>query len=307
MKTTLVIMAAGIGSRFGGGIKQLEKMGPNGEIIMDYSIYDAREAGFDKVVFIIRKDIEQDFKTIIGDRIASQIEVDYVFQDIADIPEGFEVPEGRTKPWGTGQAVLCCRGVVKEPFVVINADDYYGKEAFVHMHDFLVNHQEADGYFQMGMAGYILKNTLSENGTVTRGVCVVDDEENLSEIIETTGIQESEGRIICENEEVQKWITADVNVSMNMWAAYPDFLDYLAEGFREFLGNIGDNPLKKEYLLPTIVGQLLAEQKAQVKVYETRDKWFGVTYMEDKPAVVASIKKLIADGVYPENLWQEER
>ena len=175
------------------------------------------------------------------------------------------------------------------------------------MHDFLVNHQEADGYFQMGMAGYILKNTLSENGTVTRGVCVVDDEENLSEIIETTGIQESEGRIICENEEVQKWITADVNVSMNMWAAYPDFLDYLAEGFREFLGNIGDNPLKKEYLLPTIVGQLLAEQKAQVKVYETRDKWFGVTYMEDKPAVVASIKKLIADGVYPENLWQEER
>lgn len=305
MKTTLVIMAAGIGSRFGGGIKQLEKMGPNGEIIMDYSIYDAREAGFDKVVFIIRKDIEQDFKEIIGNRIAAQIEVDYVFQDIADLPEGYSVPEGRTKPWGTGQALLCCRGVVKEPFVVINADDYYGKEAFVHMHDFLVNHQEMPDYFQMGMAGYILKNTLSENGTVTRGVCVVDEQQNLSEIIETTGIQEAEGRIVCDNETVQQWITSDVNVSMNMWAAYPDFLDYLTEDFRKFLGTIDDNPTKKEYLLPTIVGQLLQEQKAQVKVYETRDRWFGVTYMEDKPGVVASIRKLIEDGVYAEKLWEE--
>ncbi|MGN0343014.1 MAG: NDP-sugar synthase [Roseburia sp.] len=304
MKTTLVIMAAGIGSRFGGGIKQLERMGPNGEIIMDYSIYDAKEAGFDKVVFIIRKDIEQDFKTIIGDRIASQIEVDYVFQDLADLPEGYTVPEGRTKPWGTGQAVLCCRGVVKEPFVVINADDYYGKEAFVSLHEFLVTHHEAPGCFQMGMAGYILKNTLSENGTVTRGVCVVDEQENLNRIIETTGIQQVDGRIVCDNEEVKGWITEDVNVSMNMWAAYPDFLDYLAEGFREFLGTIGENPLKKEYLLPTIVGQLLAEQKAQVKVHETQDRWFGVTYLEDKPAVVASIQKLIEDGIYPEKLWQ---
>lgn len=296
-------MAAGIGSRFGGGIKQLEKMGPNGEIIMDYSIYDAREAGFDKVVFIIRKDIEQDFKEIIGDRIGREIEVDYVFQDLADLPEGYTVPEGRTKPWGTGQALLCCRGVVKEPFVVINADDYYGKEAFVQMHDFLIHHQEMPSYFQMGMAGYILKNTLSENGTVTRGVCVVDEQQNLTEIIETPGIQSSEGGIICDNAEVQKWITADVNVSMNMWAAYPDFLDYLADGFREFLDTIDENPQKKEYLLPTIVGQLLQEKKAEVKVYETKDKWFGVTYLEDKPAVVASIQKLIADGVYPEKLW----
>ena len=175
MKTTLIIMAAGIGSRFGGGIKQLEKMGPNGEIIMDYSIYDAVEAGFDKVVFIIRKDIEADFKEIIGNRIGKQVEVDYVFQDINDIPEGFTVPEGRTKPWGTGQAVLCCKGVVKEPFLVINADDYYGKEAFVKMHDFLVNHEEDKERFRLGMAGYILKNTLSDNGTVTRGVCVVDE------------------------------------------------------------------------------------------------------------------------------------
>ena len=170
MKTTLIFMAAGIGSRFGGGIKLLEKMGPNGEIIMDYSIYDAVEAGFDKVVFIFRKDIEADFKEIIGNRNGQQVEVDNVFQDINDLPEGFTVPEGRTKPWGTGQAVLCCKGVVKEPFLVINADDYYGKEAFVKMHDFLLNHEEDKKRFRLGMAGYILKNTLSDNGTVTRGV-----------------------------------------------------------------------------------------------------------------------------------------
>ena len=229
MKTTLIIMAAGIGSRFGGGIKQLEKMGPNGEIIMDYSIYDAVEAGFDKVVFIIRKDIEADFKEIIGNRIGKQVEVDYVFQDINDIPEGFTVPEGRTKPWGTGQAVLCCKGVVKEPFLVINADDYYGKEAFVMMHDFLVNHEEDKERFRLGMAGYILKNTLSDNGTVTRGVCVVDEKSGyLEKILETHSIYADEkGKVHCEEADVAEWIHPDVNVSMNMWAGYPDFIDYL--------------------------------------------------------------------------------
>ena len=175
MKTTLIIMAAGIGSRFGTGIKQLAKMSPNGEIIMDYSIYDAKEAGFDKVVFIIRKDIEEEFRSVIGNRIGDQIEVEYVYQDLADIPAGFEVPEGRTKPWGTGQAVLCCKDVVKEPFVIINADDYYGKEAFKLLHDYLIAHAETADKMQMGMAGFILKNTVSENGTVTRGVCVVDE------------------------------------------------------------------------------------------------------------------------------------
>lgn len=304
MKTTLIIMAAGIGSRFGGGIKQLEKMGPNGEIIMDYSIYDALEAGFDKVVFIIRKDIEKDFKEIIGNRIKEQIEVDYVFQDINDIPAGHMVPDGRTKPWGTGQAVLCCKDIVKEPFLIINADDYYGKEAFVKMHDFLVNNAEDENRFCMGMAGYILKNTLSENGTVTRGVCVVDKEGYLERIIETSGIcAEAADKIVCENEEVQEWINPDVNVSMNMWAGYPDFLDYLATGFDEFLNDIDDNPMKKEYLLPNIVAQLLTEDRVTVKVEETSDRWFGVTYMEDKPLVVNSIRQLITDGVYPANLW----
>lgn len=304
MKTTLIIMAAGIGSRFGGGIKQLEKMGPNGEIIMDYSVYDAKEAGFDKVVFIIRKDIEADFKEIIGNRIREQMEVDYVFQDIYDIPAGRSVPNGRTKPWGTGQAVLCCRDIVKEPFLIINADDYYGKEAFVKMHDFLVNNVEDKNRFRMGMAGYILKNTLSENGTVTRGVCVADNKGYLERIIETSGIgADEDGRIVCENEEVQKWIHPDVKVSMNMWAGYPDFLEDLAAGFDEFLKNIDDNPMKKEYLLPNIVAQLLAEDRATVKVEETLDRWFGVTYMEDKPFVVSSIKRLIAEGIYPENLW----
>ena len=329
MKTTLIIMAAGIGSRFGGGIKQLEKMGSNGEIIMDYSIYDAVEAGFDKVVFIIRKDIEEefrsvignrigdqieveyvyqdlaDFKEIIGNRIGKQVEVDYVFQDINDIPEGFTVPEGRTKPWGTGQAVLCCKGVVKEPFLVINADDYYGKEAFVKMHDFLLNHEEDKERFRLGMAGYILKNTLSDNGTVTRGVCVVDEKSGyLEKILETHSIYADEkGKVHCEEADVAEWIHPDVNVSMNMWAGYPDFIDYLEEGFREFLAHIEDNPMKKEYLLPNIVELLLNQDKATVKVYETADRWFGVTYLEDKPFVVDSIRGLIKDGVYPENLW----
>lgn len=304
MDTTLIIMAAGIGSRFGGGIKQLEKMGPNGEIIMDYSIYDAKAAGFNKVVFIIRRDIEADFREVIGNRIGAHIPVEYVFQDIADLPEGFSVPEGRTKPWGTGQAVLCCKGVVNEPYVIINADDYYGKEAFVKLHDFLVKHSETQDKFIMGMAGYILKNTLSENGAVTRGVCVVDDEGYLNRIEETAGIRADEsGRILCENPSVQDWIHPDVNVSMNMWAGYPDFLSYLEQGFADFLTTIEDNPRKKEYLLPAIVEQLLAQDRVTVKVHETADRWFGVTYMEDKPLVVRSIQKLIADGVYPADLW----
>ena len=215
MNTTLIIMAAGIGSRFGGGIKQLAKMGPNGEIIMDYSIRDAKEAGFNKVVFIIRKDIFEEFEEVIGNRIKEQIDVEYVFQELDDLPEGFEVPAGRTKPWGTGQAVLCCKDVVKEPFVIINADDYYGKEAFVKLHDFLVSGEDLGREFTMGMAGFILKNTLSDNGAVTRGVSVVDEKGLLSQVHETTGIEmNEEGKIVCDNEEVQKWISPDDKVSM---------------------------------------------------------------------------------------------
>ncbi len=304
MKTTLIIMAAGIGSRFGGGIKQLAKMGPNGEIIMDYSIYDAKEAGFDKVVFIIRKDIEEEFKSVIGNRIAEQIEVEYVYQDVNDLPEGFVCPEGRTKPWGTGQAVLCAKPVVNEPYVIINADDYYGKEAFVKLHDFLVEHEKLGKEFDMGMAGFILKNTLSENGTVTRGVCVVNEENMLQEVHETTGIFMEDEKIKCDDADVESWVQPSSNVSMNMWAGYPDFLEYLENGFKDFLGHIEDNPMKKEYLLPNIVAKLLEEDRINVKVLETHDKWFGVTYAEDKEYVQNAFKELIEKGVYPEKLWK---
>ena len=304
MNTTLIIMAAGIGSRFGGGIKQLAKMGPNGEIIMDYSIRDAKEAGFNKVVFIIRKDIFNEFEEVIGNRIKEQIDVEYVFQELDDLPEGFEVPEGRTKPWGTGQAVLCCKDVVNEPFVIINADDYYGKEAFVKLHDFLVSGEDLGREFTMGMAGFILKNTLSDNGTVTRGVSVVDENGLLSQVHETTGIMMGEdGKIKCDVPEVQEWISPDDKVSMNMWAGYPEFLDFLAEDFKTFLSEIEEGDLKKEYLLPNIVDKLLKEGRANVKVLETQDRWFGVTYKEDKEAVQEAFAGLIKDGVYPANLW----
>lgn len=304
MDTTLIIMAAGIGSRYGAGIKQLAKMGPNGEIIMDYSIRDAKEAGFNKVVFIIRKDIFEEFEEIIGSRIKDQIDVEYVFQELDDLPEGFEVPEGRTKPWGTGQAVLCCKDVVKEPFVIINADDYYGKEAFVKLHDFLVSGEDLGREFTMGMAGFILKNTLSDNGTVTRGVSVVDENGLLSQVHETTGIMMGEdGKIKCDLPDVQEWISPEDEVSMNMWAAYPEFLEFLAEDFKTFLSEVEEGDLKKEYLLPNIVDKLLKEGRANVKVLETQDRWFGVTYQEDKEAVQKAFAGLIKEGVYPANLW----
>ena len=305
MNTTLIIMAAGIGSRFGEGIKQLAQMGPNGEIIMDYSIHDAKEAGFNKVVFIIRKDIFKEFEEIIGNRIKEQIDVEYVFQELDDLPEGFEVPEGRTKPWGTGQAVLCCKDVVKEPFVIINADDYYGKEAFVKLHDFLVSGEDLGREFTMGMGGFILKNTLSDNGTVTRGVSVVDENGLLSQVHDTTGIEMGEdGQIKCDSEEVQEWISPEDKVSMNMWAGYPEFLDFLAEDFKDFLVNVEEGDLKSEYLLPNIVDKLLKEERANVKVLETQDRWFGVTYKEDKETVQEAFRELIADGVYAEKLWE---
>ena len=305
MNTTLIIMAAGIGSRFGEGIKQLAQMGPNGEIIMDYSIHDAKEAGFNKVVFIIRKDIFKEFEEIIGNRIKEQIDVEYVFQEVDDLPEGFEVPEGRTKPWGTGQAVLCCKDVVKEPFVIINADDYYGKEAFVKLHDFLVSGEDLGREFTMGMGGFILKNTLSDNGTVTRGVSVVDENGLLSQVHETTGVEMGEdGQIKCDSEEVQEWISPEDKVSMNMWAGYPEFLDFLAEDFKDFLVNVEEGDLKSEYLLPNIVDKLLKEERANVKVLETQDRWFGVTYKEDKETVQDAFRELIADGVYAEMLWE---
>ena len=305
MDTTLIIMAAGIGSRFGEGIKQLAKMGPNGEIIMDYSIYDAKEAGFNKVVFIIRKDIFEEFEEVIGSRIKKQIDVEYVFQELDDLPEGFKLPEGRTKPWGTGQAILCCKDVVKEPFVIINADDYYGKEAFVKLHDFLVSGEDLGREFTMGMGGFILKNTLSDNGTVTRGVSVVDENGLLSQVHETTGIEMGEdGKIKCDDPKVQEWISPEDKVSMNMWAGYQEFIDYLAEDFKDFLANVKEGDLKSEYLLPNIVDKLLKEKRANVKVLETQDRWFGVTYKEDKEIVQKAFAELIQNGIYAEKLWE---
>lgn len=304
-KTSLVIMAAGIGSRFGGGIKQLEPVGPNGEIIMDYSIYDALEAGFDKIVFIIRKDIEKDFREIIGNRIEKVANVEYAFQALDALPEGFSVPDGRTKPWGTGQAILAAKDVIHEPFLVINADDYYGKEGFKKLHDYMVEEMDENGeMMQMCMAGFILANTLSENGGVTRGVCSVDQNGYLAKVTETYEIYRESDRMHAVTKEGEPtFVSANQHVSMNMFGLPVAFLDELERGFPEFLANVKEGDLKVEYLLPTIVDQCIRQNKAKVRLLETRDKWFGVTYKEDKPTVVAAIQKLIADGVYPEKLF----
>ena len=304
MNTTLIIMAAGIGSRFGTGIKQLAKMAPNGEIIMDFSIYDAKAAGFTKVVFVIRKAIEAEFKEVIGNRLSKVMPVEYVYQELENLPDGYEVPVGRVKPWGTGQAILACKSVVKEPFVIINADDYYGKEAFVKLHDFLSSENENKEKMNLAMAGFSLKNTLSENGAVTRGVCVADANGYLEKVIETTGIQIVDGKIQCDNAEVSKWITLDTMVSMNMWAGYPDFLKYIDEGFARFLDTLGENPEKKEYLLPNIVAELLEKNLASVKVLNTSDRWIGITYKEDIEPAQEKFHLMIEDGTYPKELWK---
>lgn len=304
MNTALVIMAAGIGSRFGGGIKQLEPVGPNGEIIMDYSIHDAIEAGFNKIVFIIRKDIEADFREVIGNRIEvicekCGVEVAYAFQSLDAVPSGMTVPEGRTKPWGTGQAVLTAKAVVDTPFAVLNADDYYGKESFVKIHDFLCSGTEENAFC---MAGFILKNTLSDNGGVTRGICKVDGSGFLTDVVETRNIVKTADGAAVEGVPVD----VESHVSMNMWGLRPEFMALLEEGFVSFFKNaVAENPLKAEYLLPIYIGQLLREGRVSVKVLETRDKWFGVTYKEDKDAVVENFRQLIAGGVYKADLFSD--
>lgn len=298
-KTTLVIMAAGMGSRFG-GIKQLEPVGPGGEIILDYSVHDAIEAGFEKVVFIIRKDIEEDFKQMIGTRLEKKIEVEYVIQDIEDLPEGYVKPEGRTKPWGTGQAVLSCMGVVKEPFAVINADDYYGKEGFQKINEFLKNPPSCDKQYHFCMAGFRLGNTLSENGTVTRGVCNVSEDGILLSIEETMDIAKK-GTVAV---TPIKTIPFTQPVSMNMWGFTPDIMEELKKRFVHFLDNIGEDEQKAEYLLPAVVDRLIQEGKAQVTVLNSNDKWFGVTYKEDKEYVVKAFQELVDKGIYPEKLFE---
>lgn len=304
-KATLVIMAAGIGSRFGGGIKQLAPVGPNGEIIMDYSIYDAMEAGFDKVVFVIRRDLEKDFKEIIGNRIQQIVDVEYAYQEISDIPKSYQIAYAdRKKPWGTGQAILCCKDVVKEPFLVINADDYYGKEAYRVAYEHLILPKKENDKEQISMVGFVLGNTLSENGGVTRGICKVDHNQMLTDIVETKNIVKTDTGAAIRTEDGDAFIELDVPVSMNMWAFQPSFFEILETGFEHFLKEISmADHIKEEYLLPTIVGNLLHDGKAEVKVLQSTDKWFGVTYKEDKEAVVMSIRQLVDTGVYPKQLF----
>ena len=299
MNTTLLIMAAGIGSRFGTGIKQLEPVDDANHIIMDYSIHDAIEAGFNHVVFIIRKDIEKEFKEVIGNRIASicsshNVTVDYAFQDINDIPG--ELPAGRTKPWGTGQAVLAAKKVIMTPFIVINADDYYGKAGFKSVHDYLVNGGKSC------MVGFVLKNTLSDNGGVTRGICKMDGEHNLTEVVETKNIVKMGNSVEADG------VTINTNslVSMNMWGLTPDFLEVLEEGFKKFFEKeLPDNLLEAEYLIPTFIGELLREGKMSVKVLKSNDTWYGMTYHEDVDFVKDSFNKMLENDIYKADLFSD--
>lgn len=299
METTLLIMAAGIGSRFGGGIKQLEPVDGGRHIIMDYSIHDAIEAGFNHVVFVIRKDIEAEFREVIGDRIAAVcaakgVTVDYAFQDLHDIPGQF--PEGRTKPWGTGQAVLAAKQVLKTPFVVINADDYYGKEGLQALHGHLVS---GGGDC---MAGFVLRNTLSDNGGVTRGICKMDEKSCLTQVTETKNILKTAAGAQADGVELD----LDSLVSMNMWGLTLDFLQVLEQGFAEFFEKeVPANPLKAEYLIPTFIGALLSQNKISVKVLKTNDAWYGMTYKEDVPAVKESFARMLAEGIYQADLFSD--
>lgn len=295
-KTTLVIMAAGIGSRFGGGIKQLAPVGMNDEIIMDYSIHDAIKAGFNHIIFVIREDIHDDFMDVIGNRILAVckkagVKMDICYQDMSNIPEGYSVPEGRTKPWGTGHAVLAAQTLIDSPFAVINADDYYGTESFENIHDFLVNEAGDCTYC---MAGFVLKNTLSENGSVTRGICLADDNNHLISITETSDIQKSLYGAVAGVEPID----ANSLVSMNMFGFGENYKYILEGGFIGFLDSIEDNDLKSEFLLPVHLGQLLKDGKITIEVLPTNDKWLGVTYKEDQDYVHESLVNLTVAGVY---------
>ncbi len=301
-ETALIVMAAGIGSRYG-GLKQIDPVGPNGEKIVDYSVYDARRAGFRKVVFVIRREMEEDFRTHIGRRIEEQIETAYVYQELAPLPEGFTVPEGRIKPWGTAHAVAACREAVRTPFAVINADDFYGPSAFRLLGDFLGKAEDSEGVQEYCLVGYLLGNTLSEHGHVSRGVCEVAPDGTLRTIRERVRIQRF-GDAIRHTEDGEHWIDlpADSVVSMNMWGFTPSLFEELDTGFVEFLEARGTD-LKAEYFLPERVGELVAAGRARVKVLRTGERWFGITYKEDKPFVEQAVRALIERGVYPPSLW----
>lgn len=301
MKTCLTVMAAGIGSRFGKGIKQLEPVGPKGEIIMDYSIYDAIRAGFNKVVFIIRKDLYKDFRNIIGNRIEKKIEVEYAFQELDMLPQSYKGRWERVKPWGTGHAVLSASEQIHEPFMVINADDYYGRESFLKMHDYMVSNMSSDkktSPMKLCMAGFELVNTLSEHGGVTRGICSIKDG-FMSEVDESFDVRLSDGIIKAKDRFGNpKEVPIDSYVSMNMWGFTPEIFNILKENFEVFLENLSPEDIKSEYLLPDVIGKLVHDKKAQVEVVKTSEKWFGVTYKEDIDYVMDSIRSLIKQGIY---------
>lgn len=303
-KPVLVIMAAGMGSRYG-GLKQIDPVDDRGHIIMDFSLYDAVKAGFEKVIFVIKKENEKDFAEVVGNRVKSFIDVEYVYQDIYNIPEPFTVPEDRQKPWGTGHAVLSCAGVVDESFVVINADDYYGRSAFAQIYNYLISHEDEEKY-KYAMVGYVLENTLTENGHVARGVCETDANGYLTDITERVHIEKRENDTAYTEDEGETWhtIPEGSTVSMNMWGFSASFLKELQAGFPAFLEKgLKENPLKCEYFLPSVVDKLIEEDKAEVTVLKSYDRWYGVTYKEDKETVVKAIKELKDKGLYPENLW----
>ena len=304
MKPILLIMAAGLGSRYG-GLKQIDKIGPNGEVLLELAVHDAIKAGFEKIVFILRKEIEAEFKNLIGNKLEKYAEVKYAIQEIENLPNGYKVPNERTKPWGTGQAILCARDIVDAPFVVINADDFYGQEAFRKIYEFLINNKDENTY---GMIGYKLSNTLSENGHVARGVCKVKSG-YLEEVVERTKIIKK-GEAAFYTEDDENWAELDYNstVSMNMWAFNTNIFEELEVGFKKFLDTeVKLNPKKSEYFIPSVVSNLLSENRISVKVMESGDKWYGVTYKEDKYIVRRAIENLIKEGVYHKNLWEEIR
>lgn len=303
-KPVLVIMAAGMGSRYG-GLKQIDPIDEQGDIIMDFSIYDAKKAGFQKVIFIIKKENEADFREAVGKRMEQVMEVSYVYQEMGNIPEAFSVPEGRVKPWGTAHAVLSCLEEVDGPFAVINADDYYGSHAFEVIYNYLESHQDDDKY-RYTMVGYALMNTLTENGHVARGVCEMNIDGELTGIQERTRIEQREGDVAYTEDDGATWvsISKDATVSMNMWGFSKSILREIKEGFPAFLEKgLQSNPFKCEYFLPAVVSDLVGEKKATVAVLKSEDKWYGVTYKEDKPVVVEAIRKMKESGMYPENLW----
>lgn len=305
-KPVLVIMAAGMGSRYG-GLKQIDPVDREGHIIMDFSIFDAKRAGFEKVVFIIKRENEKDFKEAVGHRMEQVMDVAYVFQDIDKIPKGFQVPEGRVKPWGTAHAVLCAMDEVDGPFAVINADDYYGRHAFQVIYDYLTTHEDDEKY-RYTMVGYRLKNTVTDNGHVSRGVCELDPEKHLVAINERTRIEKRDGGIAYSEDDGKTWISLDPDtlVSMNMWGFTQSMMEEIRRRFPGFLEKgLSENPMKCEYYLPSVVSGLLAEDRASVTVLESEDKWYGVTYKEDKPVVVEAIQSLKDAGIYPQDLWEK--